>query len=120
MIKDWALTKRAQYQQVYQFGGMWGSRLLVIRVLANGLEFSRYGFSVSKNVGNAVKRNRVRRLLKEIVRVTPIRSGWDIVFIAHPSAVDVSYHELGKSVVRLLFRAGLLLDKNEVVNTGVN
>ncbi len=94
--------------------------MVVVKSLANGLEFSRYGFSVNKPLGKAVIRNRVRRLLKEIVRSMPIKQGWDIVFIARQGAVDADYHQLNESVEKLLIRADLLLNKNEVVSTGVN
>ena len=114
------MRKRAQYQAVYRSGVARGDNFIVIKSLANELEFSRYGFSVNKSLGKAVVRNRVRRMLKEIARLAPIKPGWDIVFIARPSAVDVSYHQLEKSVDRLLIRADLLIDKDDAVSTGVN
>jgi ribonuclease P protein component len=120
MAKKWALTKRAQYLAVYKSRKAWVNNLIVIKALPNELEFSRYGFSVAKNVGKAVVRNRVRRLLKEIVRVTSMEPGWDIVFIARPSAAAADYHQLKKSIDKLLSRAHLLIDKNEIVHTGVN
>ena len=120
MSKTWALTKRAQYQKVYGLGVAKGDKLVIIKSLANGLEFSRYGFSVNKPLGKAVVRNRVRRLLKEVVRSIPMKQGWDIVFIARQGAVDADYHQLNESVEKLLIRADLLLNKNEAVSTGVN
>ncbi len=120
MAKAWALTKRAQYQKVYGLGVAKGDRFVVIKSLATDLEFSRYGFSVNKPLGKAVVRNRIRRLLKEIVRSLPIKRGWDIVFIARQGAVEADYHQLKKSVEKLLIRADLLLNNNEMVSTGVN
>ena len=105
---------------VYESGKAWGDNLIRTKALPNGLELSRYGFSVTKNVGKAVVRNRVRRFLKEIVRLTPVKTGWDIVFIAHPTAVAADYHQLRTSVHRLLARGNLLRDNNEIVGTGVN
>lgn len=120
MTRKWALTKRAQYLVVYKSGKAWRDNLIRTKALPNGLELSRYGFSVTKNLGKAVVRNRVRRLLKEIVRLTPVKTGWDIVFIAHPSAAAADYHQLKESVHKLLARADLLRDNNERVGTGVN
>ena len=85
----------------------------MMKALPNGLVSSRYGISVSKRVGKAVVRNRVKRLLREILRVTPVRRGWDIVFIARSGAADAGYVNLGKSVSDLLSRAGLLDKENE-------
>ncbi len=120
MTRNWALTKRAQYLTVYKSGKAWADNFIVIKALPNGLELSRYGFSVTKELGKAVVRNRVRRLLREIVRLTPVKPGWDVVFIARPSAVAVDYHQLKKSVDRLLVRAHLLRDRDEAVSPGVN
>jgi ribonuclease P protein component len=119
MTKKWALTKRAQYLTVYKSGKAWVSNLLVMKALPNECEFSRYGFSVTKNVGKAVVRNRIRRLLREITRVTAVKPGWDIVYIARPEAATTDYHELRKSVETLLLRANLI-NKDETVRAGVN
>jgi ribonuclease P protein component len=79
-----------------------------MKAMPNDLDLSRYGFSVTKRVGKAVQRNRVKRLLREIMRKQSLRSGWDIVFIARSSAVESSYHELESTVTGLLNRARLL------------
>jgi ribonuclease P protein component len=120
MTRKRALTKRAQYLTVYKSGKAWVDNLIVVKALPNGLDFSRYGLSVTKEIGKAVVRNRVRRLLREIVRVALIKPGWDVVFIARPDAVAADYHQFKKSVDKLLMRAHLLVDKNEMVGTGVN
>ena len=119
MAKKWALTKRAQYLTVYKSGKAWVANLMVIKALPNELEFSRYGFSVSKEVGKAVVRNRVRRLLKEIARLTNVKPGLDIVFIARSNAATADYHQLKKSMEKLLLRARLI-DKDETLRVGVN
>jgi len=119
MAKKRALTKRAQYLTVYKSGKAWVDNLIIIKALPNELEFSRYGFSVSKEVGKAVARNRVRRLLKEITRLTNLKPGLDIVFIARPNAATADYHQLKKSMEKLLLRAHLT-DRNETICVGVN
>ena len=75
---------------------------------------------MSKDVGKAVVRNRVRRLLKEIARGVLVKPGWDIVFIARKGISAVDYHQLEKSIVALLSRANLLADEDEMVCSGVD
>ena len=101
------ITRTAQYALVYNKGSSWASDLVVMKALPNGLTLSRYGFSVSRRVGKAVVRNRVKRLLREILRVTPLKPGWDIVFIVRPAAARGNYATLKKSVESLLSRAQL-------------
>ena len=102
------LTKRRQYALVYREGRSWVNSLVVMKALSNGFTLSRYGFSVSRQVGKAVTRNRVKRRLREILRLTPLEPGWDIVFIARPVAAGADYASLRESVRGLLSRAGLL------------
>ena len=104
------LTKTAQYGLVYNKGSAWADKLLVIKTLPNGLSLSRYGLSVSRRVGKAVVRNRVKRLLREITRIMPLKPGWDIIFIARAQASGASFADFQHSVRRLLSRAGLLAE----------
>ncbi len=102
------LTKPEQYALVYDKGGSWVSDLMVLKALPTGLTLSRYGLSVSRRVGKAVTRNRVKRLFREILRLTPLQPGWDIIFIARPAAATTDYASLKKSVNDLLSQAQLL------------
>ena len=113
------LTKPEQYTLVYSKGRSWTSDLLVMKTLPNGLTFSRYGSSVSKRVGKAVARNRVKRVLREILRSKPLEPGWDIIFIARLLAANANYAELEKYIDNLLSRAQLLRLPKETVRLGV-
>ena len=81
---------------------------MVLRAVENEIGFSRVGFSVSKRVGKAVVRNRVKRRLKEIVRKQNLVQGMDIVFTARVPAADVSYIELDRAVTYLFNKADLI------------
>ncbi len=114
------LNQPKQYQLVYEKGSSLANNLLVVKVLPNCLGLTRYGFSVSRKVGGAVTRNRVKRLLREILRMVPLKPGWDIVFIARPRTAQASYWELEGSVESLLSRARLQEGKNETVSLKTN
>ena len=104
--KQW-LRESRHYALVYSEGRSWANNLVVMKALPNGLTSSRCGFSVSRRVGKAVIRNRVKRRLREILRAAPLEPGWDIVFVARPAA-NTSYANLEKSVTGLLSKAGLV------------
>lgn len=114
------LTRKVQFELVYDKGSSWVGKAMVIKALPNGLDISRYGFAVSRRVGKAVVRNRVKRLFREILRQTPLQPGWDIVFIARTPAARADYTNLGKSVRSLLARAGLFMGEYEGVRPGAN
>ena len=114
------LTERAQYNLVYRDGRTWVDDFVVMKARPNGLSLSRLGFSVTKKVGNAVQRNRLKRLLREITRSQSIQQGWDIVFIVRPVAVTVDYHQLEKVVNRLLVQARLLEGNDEAASYRFN
>ncbi|MAH39411.1 MAG: ribonuclease P protein component [Dehalococcoidales bacterium] len=107
------LTKPGQFILVLSQGSSWVGNLVVMRALPNGLKLSRYGLVASKRVGKAVVRNRQKRLLREILRQTPLKPGWDIVFITRPAAANASFTDLRQLVRHLLTQAKLLVENYE-------
>jgi ribonuclease P protein component len=99
------LTKPDQYTTVYNHSSSHADRFLVLRAMPNKLEYSRYGISVSKRVGKAVVRNRVKRILREILRQIPLDPGRDIIFIARGPAAESNYRQLYTSVTNLISRS---------------
>jgi ribonuclease P protein component len=96
---------------VFQRGRHNSGRLLALRSVANGGPVSRSGYAISKRVGKAVVRNRVRRRLREALRALPVREGFDLVITARPEAAKSTFWELKAELETLLKRARLLEDR---------
>jgi ribonuclease P protein component len=102
------LRRRADFDRVFQHGRHNSARLLAVRSIANESELTRYAFAISKRVGKAVVRNRVRRRLREVLRLTPVREGFDVVVTVRPDAATASFWDLKAELTMLLKRARLL------------
>jgi len=120
MKRKECITHTSDYALIHRNGKAWGSRLLVMKTLANNMKYSRYGFVVSKRIGNAVVRNRTKRLLREILRQADIKPGYDTIFIARPGIADIGYHELKSMVLRLMSQAELIMENHEDTGLGAN
>jgi len=101
------LRTAAEFECVYRTGRRAGDGLFTVNALANGLGFARLGMSVStRTVGNAVRRNRVRRIIREVFRIR--RTGLpavDLVVTSRPGARDAERPALVTSLERLFARA---------------
>ena len=107
------LRRPADFAILQQHGSSRAHPLVVVRVVHNGLERTRYAFSTGRHLGGAVVRNRVRRRLREIVRSlsADIAPGWDVLIVARRACVAASYAALREIVARLLDRLGVLAAK---------
>jgi ribonuclease P protein component len=88
----------------------WTHPLLVLYAAPNDLPHTRVGITVSRRVGKAVVRNRVRRRIREAARLALPRlvSGHDVVFIARPAAAGADWPGVKTAVEATLGRAALL------------
>lgn len=79
----------------------------MILFVRNGTDQTRVALTVSRKVGNAVNRNRVKRWLREAIRHQGdnLPVGFDVVVIAHPQAADATFarvdDELGEGLLRM-------------------
>ena len=103
------LNKPGDFARVHGQCKWLGGGLVGIKSCPNDLPQTRYGFIVSKRVGKAVARNRVKRRLREIVRQLNLKPGTDTILSARPQAAQAEYGALKTSVLNLLAQTGLLV-----------
>ena len=98
------LRSRTDFARLGASGRVRGDRLLVVHVLANGLDHDRYGISTGRRLGGAVERNRVRRRVRQILRDIDHgpAPGSDILVVARPASAGASYGELRSALERLM------------------
>jgi ribonuclease P protein component len=117
------LSRSSDFQRIYRQGSSTASRFLVLysfkRPAEAGAEGPRLGLSVSKKLGGAVVRNRVKRLLREAVQRNAghLAEEYDLVLIARPQLLDLMAREgagekgaVAAAVHELLGRAGVLTE----------
>lgn len=109
------LTRSRDFTKTRRAGRPAGSALLVLYVLPKRSPDLRIGFSVSKKVGKATVRTRVKRLMREAVRhqLPRIRSGQDLVFIARPASAQANYAQIEETVCYLLLKTGSASERVE-------
>lgn len=97
------------FRRLYH-GASFADSYLVLYARRNKSDTNRVGITVSKKLGHAVVRNRVRRRLREVYRLNEekFQSGWDIVVVARTRAVKAPFHKLTESYLSLAEKAGLL------------
>ena len=98
------LVRKADFDAVYRNGKRRSSSHFTVFLKANDLPQSRFGFSIKRALGGAVVRNRIRRRVREAIRLhrEEISAGWD--FVIHPKAnvEKAAFAALQSDLVRLL------------------
>ena len=110
MLKKEVLRRDSDFASIYKKGKSVGDKFVVVFSKKNNLPYSRTAFLASKKVGNAVARNRARRLMKESYRSLCDRlvPGFDIIFIARNTINNSKCADVKKSIEAATSRAGLL------------
>ena len=104
-----ALKLNHIFRRLYATSGH-ANGYFVLYAKPNRSATNRVGITVSKKLGHAVVRNRVRRRLREVYRLHESRflPGWDIVVVARGRAVDASFSDLTRAYLSLAKKSGIL------------
>lgn len=102
------LRSNQEFQRVYRFGKSWAHPLAALHVMEQPGE-QRVGISVSKKVGNAVVRNRVRRRIREILRAAlpELKHGFDVILVARSASAEAEFSALSQALEELFRRSRL-------------
>ena len=98
------IRKRPEYLSIYQHGTRTYARHFTIVAQKNELGYGRIGITVSKKVGNAVRRNRIKRLIREFFRLNKnhLIASRDIVVIGKKGMPSLSYQDVCKELAVLM------------------
>ncbi len=115
MERRFRLTGSSEFTRVRKQGKSFPHPLVVLVRLPSSDEHLRVGVSASRALGNAVHRNRAKRLLREAIRplLGRIPCHWDLVFVARGRLAFSTLAEVQIVVEGLLKRAGLLTPADE-------
>jgi ribonuclease P protein component len=114
--RKFRLTRSTDLQRVRRFGKSYAHPLLVLVAFPNPEPAVRCGVVAGRSLGNAVQRNRAKRLLRSLVQpyLPVLRNGWDLVLIARQPMLEASFPHLQVAFRTLLQRAKLLKEAPDV------
>ncbi len=105
-----SLSKQKDFEQVAKKGRSFFKKELGFKILKNSLKKNRYGIIINLKVDKrAVVRNKIRRQIKEIIRLNNenLKQGFDIMILTRESVKDLSYQEIERKLLVLFGNAGL-------------
>ena len=111
MKKKYRIKKNEEFQEVFQRGTSMANRQFVIYILDRPEQpYFRIGLSVSKKLGKAVVRNRIKRYIRKcfLEMKEEIMPGKDYVVIARLPVAEMDFFEVKKSLIHVLRKAGVL------------
>lgn len=94
MRPDERIRRRAEYQKIYQDGKRFHARLMTLFILPTDRQASRLGIAATRKLGSAVRRNRAKRLVREIFRRNKPGAGYDIVVVPRPEMLSAGFADL--------------------------
>lgn len=116
MNRRFRLKKSTDFERVRRDGTSYAHPLIVLITLRNSMDRTRIGVAAGKSLGNAVKRNRAKRVIRAALNATlqEIKPGWDIVILARKPMINAKFSQIQSAVLELLSRASLVVNTHVV------
>jgi ribonuclease P protein component len=113
--RHFRLTRSTDFKRVRRFGKSYAHPLVVLYTIQSELPGSRVGVSAGLAVGNAIKRNRAKRLLRAAMAdlLPEIVPGSDLLLIARSPLPASNVHQTRNALANLLKRANLLFQPHD-------
>lgn len=113
LSKEYRLKNKFDFKKIYKYGKTVVNPYMVMYFLVKSSieeECPRVGFSVSKKLGNAVKRNKIKRRMRETVKayLPLITIDADIIFIARKRIIGIAFIDIEKNMFKLFKKASLI------------
>lgn len=108
------LKKRYQFNYVYKSGEHYSSEHIVLYVVSSKTKSIKVGFAVTKKVGHAVVRNKIRRRLREIVKIQlpKLKQNYNIIVVAKDNVSEAGFDKLASEFNKLLKKANLFYEED--------
>lgn len=99
------IKKSEEFNRARSKGKTFRNKQFTMNRCPNGLQYSRFGFIITKKVGKATVRNKLRRRLKALVRerLDSIEKGFDFVIVPRPQTSELSFMELEKNLDHIFY-----------------
>jgi ribonuclease P protein component len=105
------LKDKNEFKKTYQHGRTVANSFLVLYYIENKkIDESKVAFAVGKKIGNAVIRNRIKRIMREAYRknLLLVKKNYYLIFIARAKIKGISYNNVEKSMLSLLNKTGII------------
>jgi ribonuclease P protein component len=98
------LRKNNEFRKVFSAGGKKIGKYVIVYLLPVKKKSTRVGIIAKKSIGNAVKRNKIKRILRELWRnrCFQLLSGYDVVILARKKIIQARFSDIEDELMKLI------------------
>ncbi len=118
MERKYMIKKDEEFKRAHRIGKSFRNRKYILNVCPNDKNHVRFGFILTKKVGKATVRNKIKRQMKALLSQykEEIKPGYDLIFVVKPSAANLTFKEIEKNVCHILKVSNVLKEGDKHVN----